>query len=469
MAIIALDSERKEKPKKPLYKDLFVQVLIAVAAGVVVGHYVPQWGDSLKPLGDAFIMLIKMMIGPIIFCTIVSGVAGVGCMKSAGRVGIKALIYFEIVTTIALVLGIAVTHMYQPGHGMAQYAVDASALEAAKGKMAQNMTTTTDFFMNIIPTTFISAFTEGEILQVLLVALLFSAGVGMMGAAGKPVVHAVESFSKVVFNVISLIIKVAPIGVFGAIAYSVSKFGLASLQELGTLMLLFFAACIAFTVVVLGGIMRFYCKLSLWQLIRYIREEMAISFGTASTETVLPRMIDKLTRLGCAKPVVGMVLPTGYSFNLDGTSLYLTLAAMFVAAVAQVDLTWGQQLTLLAVLLITSKGAAAVYGAAFVVLAATLHTLNVIPEEQMAIGLALLFAIDRFMAVGRVLTNLIGNSVATIVVAKWEGQLDHDRAKALLANPQLKLDETAERLVDAIHPTHGAATPAVAPLAAAAH
>ncbi len=434
MATVSTDAATPPQPrkKKPFHKDLFGQVIIAVVLGIIVGDMWPQYGDSLKPLGDAFISLIKMMIGPIIFCTIVSGIAGVGCMKQAGRVGIKALIYFEVVTTLALVLGIVATHVYTPS--VATVAVDADALMAAKGKMATHMTTTTEFLMNIIPHTFISALTEGEILQVLLVALLFSAGVSMMGDAGKPVVHAVESFSKVVFNIITLIIKLAPIGVFGAIAYSVSKFGISSLKDLGALMLLFFGSCILFVTVVLGGIMRFYCKLSLWQLIRYIREEIAISFGTASSESVLPRMIEKMTKLGCAKPVVGMVLPTGYSFNLDGTSLYLTLAAMFVASVAGVDLTWGQQATILAVLLITSKGAAAVYGAAFVVLTATLNTLQVIPEEQMAVGLALLFAIDRFMAPGRVLTNLIGNSVATIVVAKWEKQLDHGQAKEVLSN-----------------------------------
>jgi len=357
-------------------------------------------------------------------------------------VGIKALIYFEIVTTIALLMGLCVTHIYQPGHGMGADMVDASALEAARGKMSEHMTTTTEFMLAIIPKTFISSLTEGQILQVLFVALLFSAGTSMLGEKSKPVVAAVEIFSKIVFNIIGLIIKVAPVGVFGAIAYSVSKFGLSSLSELGSLMLLFFGTCLVFVSTVLWGIMHFYCKLSLWQLIRYIREEIVISFGTASSESVLPRIMDKLTNLGCAKPVVGMVLPTGYSFNLDGTTMYLSLAAMFVAAVANVELSWGQQATLLAILLLTSKGAAAVYGAAFVVLAATLSTLQVIPADQMAVGLALLFAIDRFMATGRVLTNLIGNCVATVVIAKWEGQLDHGRAQALLAGqkPQSQSD-----------------------------
>lgn len=419
------------KKRKSLLSDLFVQVLIAVAAGVLVGHFFPQYGNTLKVLGDAFIALIKMMIGPIIFCTIVSGVAGIGCMKQAGRVGIKALAYFEVVTTIAMLLGIAATHLYHPGVTVNN--VDASAMEAVRGKMAEHMMTTTEFLLNIIPHTFVSAFTEGQILQVLLVALLFAGGTIVMGDAGKPVVRAVESFSRVVFHIITFIITLAPIGVFGAIASSVSKFGLSSLGDLGSLMLLFFGACILFVIVVLGSIMRFYCRLSLWQLIRYIREELVISFGTASSESVLPRMIEKMTNLGCARSVVGMVLPTGYSFNLDGTSLYLTLAAMFVANTAQVDLTLGQQATMLGVLLLTSKGAAAVYGAAFVVLTATLNTLQVIPEDQMAMGLALLFAIDRIMAPGRVLTNLVGNAVATLVVSKWENKMDYDQVRDVLA------------------------------------
>lgn len=429
----AVKPRKTSTPKKPWYRDLFFQVMLAVALGIAFGHFAPEKAEGFKPLGDAFINLIKMMIGPIIFCTIVTGIAGIGNMKQAGRVGIKALIYFELVTTLALIIGIVAVHVFTPGSGMALGAeVDASALTAVKAKSAEHMTTTTEFLMNIIPHTFVSAFTEGQILQVLLVALFFSAGVAMMGDKGKPIVTAVDAVSHVIFNIISLIVKLAPFGVFGAMAYSVSKFGVGSLASLGSLMLVFFGSCIAFVIVVLGGIMRFYCKLSLWKFFRYIRDEMAISFGTASSETVLPRMLDKMSALGCDKPVVGMVLPTGYSFNLDGTTLYLSLAAMFVAYASGVDLTIWQQATLIGVLLITSKGAAAVYGAAFVVLAATLNTLHVVPAEQMAVGLALLFSIDRIMAPGRVLTNLIGNGVATLVVAKWENALDYNRAKAIL-------------------------------------
>ena len=421
------------KAKKPFYKDLFFQVMLAVALGVIVGHYFPDFGVQMKPLGDAFINLIKMMIGPIIFCTVVSGVAGVGNMKQAGRVGIKALIYFEIVTTFALAFGMMAIWFYTPSPDLAQISVDTSELQRVTAKAASSVTSSTSgFLMGIIPHTLVSAFTEGQILQVLLVALFFAAGLTMMGEQGKPIVRGIELVATVVFNIVSLIIKLAPLGVFGAIAFSVSKFGVGALRDLGEVMLLFFIACISFAIVVLGSIMRFYCKLSLWKLIRYIREEMMISFGTASTESVLPRMIDKLTHLGCSRPVVGMVLPTGYSFNLDGTTLYLSMAALFVAKVAGVELTWGQEALIFGILLVTSKGAAAVYGAAFVVLAATLHTVQVIPEDKMAMGLALLFAIDRIMATGRVLTNLVGNSVATIVMAKSENALDYDRAKKLL-------------------------------------
>lgn len=422
------------KAKKPFYKGLFFQVMVAVVAGILVGLWHPEFGETLKPLGDAFIKLIKMMIGPIIFCTIVTGIANIGDMKEAGRIGIKALIYFEVLTTIPLIMGLVAVHMFEPGAGMALSAnVDADALSKVHETTAKGMQSTSEFLMNIIPHTFISAFTDGQILQVLLVALLFAFGVSMMGEKGKPITRAIEEISHPIFNIISLIIVLAPIGVFGAMAYSVSKFGIQSLAQLGSLMLIFFGACILFVAVVLGGVMRLYCKLSLWQFIKYIREELVISFGTASSEAVLPRMIDKMTHLGCARPVVGMVLPTGYSFNLDGTTLYLSLAAMFIAYATGVELTLSQQVTLLVVLMLTSKGAAAVYGAAFVVLAATLNSLQVFPHDAMAIGLALLFSIDRIMAPGRVLTNLIGNGVATLVIAKWENELDYDLAKKTLA------------------------------------
>ncbi len=439
-----------KRRKKPFYRDLFFQVVVAVILGVLVGHFAPCQGVKFKPLGDGFIKLIKMMIGPIIFCTIVCGIAGMKDMKHAGRVGMKAILYFEVLTTLALIIGLLTMQVFHPGQGMVTNQPDANPLAALsastsscqgtvvsmdeiKSKASTKLHSTTDFFLDIIPKTFGSAFTDGEILQVLLVALLFSGGVGMMGRKGRMIVKSVEQLSHVFFNIIGVIVKLAPIGVFGAMSYSVSKFGIGSLADLGELILVFFGTLVFFIIVVLGSILRFYCKLSIFQFIRYIREELLIVFGTSSSETVLPRMIDKLTALGCARPVVGMVLPTGYSFNLDGSSLYFTLAAMFIAHATGVEISFGQQLMLLGVLLVTSKGAAGVYGSAFVVLAATLDTFPMFDKDKLMIGLALLFAIDRVMSVGRALTNLIGNGVATIVVSKWEKDLDYAQAKAILS------------------------------------
>ncbi len=450
MSVVYVDDSHESKPtevapkkKKPFYRDLFFQVIVGVVAGILLGHFNPDLAVKMEPLGKGFINLIKMMIAPIIFCTIVTGVAGMGDMKQVGRVGVKSLVYFEVITTLALVLGMVIVHVYQPGSGL-NIAPDAAMLETVKNKAHSELTSSTDFFLNIIPHTMVSAFSEGEILQVLLVALLFAAGVTMMGERGRPIVGFIDSLSHVIFNMISIIIKLAPLGAFGAMAYSVGKFGIGSLVDLGQLMLVFFGTCIMFVTVVMGGIMHFYCRLSIWQFIKYIREELVIVFGTASSETVLPRMMDKLTAMGCSKPVVGMVIPTGYSFNLDGTSIYLTLAAMFIAYATQTEITLAHQLTLLGVLLLTSKGAAGVYGSAFVVLAATLSSVKIFPEEALMVGLALLFAIDRFMATGRALTNLIGNGVATIVIAKWEKQLDHGRATAVLSGvtePNIESDE----------------------------
>jgi aerobic C4-dicarboxylate transport protein len=456
MSVVYVDDSHESKPtetppkkKKPFYRDLFFQVIVGVLAGILLGHFNPEFAVKMEPLGKGFINLIKMMIAPIIFCTIVTGVAGMGDMKQVGRVGVKSLIYFEVITTLALVLGMVIVHIYQPGSGL-NISPDVGMIETVKTKAHSELTSTTDFFLNIIPHTMVSAFSEGEILQVLLVALLFAAGVTMMGEKGRPIVGFIDSLSHVIFNIIAIIIKLAPLGAFGAMAYSVGKFGVGSLVDLGQLMLVFFGTCIMFVTVVMGGIMHFYCRLSIWQFIKYIREELVIVFGTASSETVLPRMMDKLTAMGCSKPVVGMVIPTGYSFNLDGTSIYLTLAAMFIAYATQTEITLGHQITLLGVLLLTSKGAAGVYGSAFVVLAATLSSVKIFPEEALMVGLALLFAIDRFMATGRALTNLIGNGVATIVIAKWEKQLDHGRATAVLsgvAEPNIESDEDKDMLL----------------------
>jgi len=415
-----------------------MQVLIAMALGMVVGYLFPEYGDSLKTLGDGFINLIKMMIGPIIFCTIVTGIAGVENMRHAGRVGIKALIYFEVVTTVALIIGLFAAHLINfTGPPAFTANIDPSLLETVHKKAETHLQTTGEFLLAIIPHTFFSAFTEGNILQVLLIALLVAAGIMMSGERCKPAVHAIDTLSKIVFNIVTLIVKLAPVGVFGAVAYAISKFGFSTFKDLGIFILIFFSACVAFVLVILGAIMRFYCGLSVTKFIRYIREEIAISFGTASSETVLPRMLDKLTALGCARPVVGMVIPTGYSFNLDGTTLYLSLAAIFIGHCTGVDMTVWQQVSILAVLLVTSKGAAGVYGSGFVVLAATISTFHIFPEDKLAIVMALLFSVDRIVAPGRVLTNLIGNGVATIAIAKWERQLDHSRAKEMLDAPEL--------------------------------
>jgi len=417
--------------KKPFYKDLFLQVAIAAALGILAGHFFPLEAASLKPLGDAFIALIRMMIGPIIFCTIVGGIAGMDSLKHAGRVGIKALVYFEILTMLVLVMGAVTAHLFlsHPNIALIKTAMHPEVLPAA----GEVHTTLIEFIMNIIPHTFFSAFTDGQILQVVLTALLFSAGLTMMNGSGGKIVRAVGLFSNTVFNIIGLIVKLAPIGVFGAMAYSVSKFGVASLQNLGLLIAVFFSACIVFVILVLGATMQFYCKLSLWQFIRYLAEEIMICFGTASSETVLPRLMDKLMALGCPKEVVGMVVPTGYSFNLTGTGLYLALAAIFSAYATGVDLTLGQEATILGLLMITSKGTAAVYGTAFIILSGTLNAMKIFPEDKLAVVLALLFSIDRIMAPGRVITNLIGNGVATLLIAKWEGMLDYGTARAVLS------------------------------------
>lgn len=425
------------KKNKKWYGGLFAQVLIAMLLGALVGKAFPEYGDSLKLLGDGFINLIKMIIGPIIFCTVVTGIAGVENLRHAGRVGIRALIYFEVVTSIALIVGLLAANFINITVPMTLSGtdIDPSTIEIVKQKAGTHIASTGEFLISIIPHTFLSAFTDGNILQVLLIALLVSAGVMMTGPVkAKPAVQGVEAFSKIVFNIVGIIVKVAPIGVFGAVAYSVSKFGFGTFRDLGLFALVFLGSCVAFIIIVMGGIMRLYCGLSLFKFIRYLREEIAIAFGTASSETVLPRMIDKLTELGCGRPVVGMVIPTGYSFNLDGTTLYLALAAIFIGHSTGVEMSLWQQVSILAVLMVTSKGAAGVFGSGFVVLAATVSTFHLFPEDKLAIVMAMLFSIDRIVAPGRVLTNLIGNGVATVAIAKWEGELDYAHARKMLGN-----------------------------------
>ncbi len=407
---------------------LYVQVLVAIALGVLLGWLAPDTGAAMKPLGDGFIKLIKMVIAPIIFCTVVTGIAGMKDMKRLGKTGALALFYFEAVSTVALIVGLVVVNVLRPGEGMNvdPRTLDAGAIEvyAAPGKLG----TTTDFLLNVIPTTIVGAFAEGEVLQVLLFSVLFGFALHTLGERGKSVFELVARLSQVLFVIVGFIMRLAPIGAFAAMAFTIGKFGLESLLSLGRLMGAFYLTCVLFLGLVLGTIGRVH-GFSLWRLVRYLREELLIVLGTSSSESVLPRMLSKLERLGASKSVVGLVVPTGYSFNLDGTSIYLTMAAVFVAQATDTPLTLTQQLTLLAVLLLTSKGAAAVTGSGFVVLAATLASVGTVPVA----GLTLILGIDRFMSEARALTNLVGNAVATLVVAHWTGELDHPRLEYELA------------------------------------
>lgn len=431
--------------KKPIYKSLYFQVIVAIIAGILVGHffpsgtqvingvekYVPGWGELFYPLGQGFIKLIKMIIAPVIFCTVVSGIAGMESMKSVGKTGGVALLYFEIVSTIALLIGLLVINIWKPGVGMN---VDPSTLDTSgisKFVESGQQQSTVDFFMHIIPNTVVGAFAEGEILQVLLFALMFGFALHKLGDAGKPVLKFIDQISHVFFNIVNMIMKLAPIGAFGAMAYTIGKYGIGSLAQLAQLIICFYITCLLFIFLVLGTISRL-CGFSILKMIRMIREELLIVLGTSSSESVLPRMLKKLEIAGCEKSVVGLVIPTGYSFNLDGTSIYLTMAAIFIAQATNTQLDLMHQVTLLGVLLISSKGAAGVTGSGFIVMAATLSAVGHIPVA----GLALILGIDRFMSEARALTNLVGNSLATIVVAKWVGQLDQEKLNFALANPE---------------------------------
>jgi aerobic C4-dicarboxylate transport protein len=430
--------------KKPIYKSLYFQVIVAIIAGILVGHFSPSgtqivngaeqyvkgWGEIFYPLGQGFIKLIKMIIAPVIFCTVVSGIAGMESMKSVGKTGGIALLYFEIVSTIALLIGLLVINIAKPGVGMN---IDPASLDTTgiskyvESGASQN---TVDFFMNIIPNTVVGAFAEGEILQVLLFAILFGFALHQLGETGKPVLKFIDQVSHVFFNIVNMIMKLAPIGAFGAMAYTIGKYGIGSLAQLAQLIICFYVTCLLFIFIVLGTISRI-CGFNIIKMIRMIREELLIVLGTSSSESVLPRMLKKLEIAGCEKSVVGLVIPTGYSFNLDGTSIYLTMAAIFIAQATNTPLDIEHQITLLLVLLISSKGAAGVTGSGFIVMAATLSAVGHIPVA----GLALILGIDRFMSEARALTNLVGNSLATIVVAKWVGQLDQEKLKFALENP----------------------------------
>ncbi|WP_035060414.1 dicarboxylate/amino acid:cation symporter [Andreprevotia chitinilytica] len=413
--------------KQPFYKVLYVQVLIAIVAGVLLGHFNPELGAALKPLGDAFIKLVKMIIAPVIFVTVVHGIAGMQDMKKVGRVGGKALLYFEVVSTFALVIGLIVANVLKPGAGFnADVAhLDAKAVAAFAAK-AHDMTLV-DFFMHIIPSTVVGAFAEGEILQVLLLAVLFGFGLSRMGDKGQVLLDLNDRITQVLFSVVNMIMKLAPIGAFGAMAFTIGKYGVGSLIPMAKLMGSFYLTCLLFVLVVLGSIAR-ACGFSVIRLIAYIKDELLIVLGTSSSEAGLPRLMDKLTKLGCSKSVVGLVVPTGYSFNLDGTNIYMTMAALFIAQATNTDLTLGQQLIIIAVAMLTSKGASGVTGAGFITLASTLA---VVPSIPIA-GMALILGIDRFMSEARALTNFIGNAVATVVVSRWEKELDVEQLNRVL-------------------------------------
>ena len=409
-------------PHKPFYRHLYVQVLCAIVIGILLGIFQPQLGEAMKPLGDAFIKMIKMMIAPIIFCTVVHGIASMKDMKKVGSVGLKALIYFELVTTLALLVGLVVVNVLQPGTGMNvnPATLDTKSIQTFTAKAQQQ--STVDFLLNIIPTTIVGGFAEGEILQVLFFSILFAFGLHFVGERAKPLVTIIETASHALFGVVGIIMKVAPIGAFGAMAFTIGRYGVGTLLSLGKLMAAFYVTCLIFVFVVLGTIAKL-AGFSIFKFIRYIKEELLIVLGTSSSESVLPRMIVKMENLGCQQSVVGLVIPTGYSFNLDGTCIYLTMAALFLAQATNTDLSLAQQLGIIGILLLTSKGAAGVTGSGFIVLAATLASVGTIPVAS----IALILGVDRFMSEARALTNLVGNGVATVIVSKWEGALDEAR------------------------------------------
>ena len=403
----------------PLYQTLYFQVIIGVILGVVVGLIWPEFGAKLKPLGDGFIKLVKMLIAPVIFLTVSLGIAHAGDMRKVGRVGLKALLYFEVVSSLALLIGLVVVNVWQPGVGMN---IDPKTLDesvVANYTAGAKAMSTVDFILNIIPNSAVDAFAKGEILQVLLFSVLFGWALGSQSEHGRPVYEFLERLSAILFKMIDMIMRLAPLGAFGAMAFTLGKYGAVALLSLGKLMAGVYLTCALFIIVVLGLIARI-SGFSLWKLIKHIKDELWIVLSTSSSEAALPGMLAKLETFGCAKPVVGLVIPTGYSFNLDGTSIYLTMAAVFIAQATNIELSLTHQLTLLAVLLLTSKGAAAVTGGGFITLAATLSSMDVLPVA----GLALLLGVDRFMSEARAITNLIGNAVATVVIAKWEGAFE---------------------------------------------
>jgi aerobic C4-dicarboxylate transport protein len=423
--------------RRPWYAILYVQVLIAIALGVLIGHFYPATGTALKPLGDGFIALIKMMIAPVIFCTVVHGIASMRDLKKIGRVGLKTLVYFEVVSSLALLIGLIVGEVLQPGKGfnIDPATLDASAVstyvqQAKEQGIVQHL-------LAIIPDTFIGAFARGDLLQVLLVSILTGFAISRMGDLGERIAHVIDAMAQVFFGIIRIIVRAAPIGAFGAMAFTVGAFGVGSLWKLIELVLTFYLTSALFVLIVLGAIARL-AGFSILRFIAFIKDELLIVVGTSSSETVLPQMIEKMQRLGASKSVVGLVIPTGYSFNLDGTNIYMTLATLFLAQATNTPLTIGQELGILVIAMITSKGASGVTGAGFVTLAATLAIVPDIPIQSLAI----LLGIDKFMSECRALTNLIGNGVATVVISRWEGELDAAKLNQVLAHPVAAGEET---------------------------
>jgi aerobic C4-dicarboxylate transport protein len=415
--------------RKPFYRILYVQVLIAVAIGILLGHFYPQLGVAMKPLGDGFIKLIRMLIGPIIFCTVVTGIAGMQNLGKVGRVGGKALIYFEVMSTLALIIGLFAAHLLHPGAG---FNVDPASIDTksiATYTTQAKAQSTSEFLLHIIPSTVTDAFAKGDILQILFAALLFGSALSMIGERGAMVTDFIGQVSKVFFRMVHIVTKVAPIGAFGAMAFTIGKYGLVSLVPLLKLIGCFYLTALLFVFVALGLVARF-TGFSIWHFVNYIKEELAIVLGTSSSEAALPQLMEKMENLGCSRSVVGLVIPTGYSFNLDGTNIYMTMAVIFIAQALNIDLTWQQEALILVVAMLTSKGASGVTGAGFITLAATLA---VIPDLPVA-GMVLILGIDRFMSECRALTNIVGNGVACVVVSAWERELDRSR-----------LDETLRR------------------------
>ena len=414
-------------PKHSFFRSLYFQVIVGIIIGVALGAVYPNVGEQMKPLGDAFVKLIKMLIAPIIFFTVVNGIAGIGDLKKLGRVGLKALLYFEIVSTFALVIGLIVVRFFEPGAGINATPESLNAGQTAQYVQQAQELSVTDHLLKIIPDTFLSAFTSGEILQVLFIAILFGVALAAFGEKGRPIIKVFDTISHVLFGIISIIMRAAPIGAFGAMAFTIGKYGIETLLPLGKLMLCVYLTAAFFVFVVLGLIAKFH-DFSIFKFLRYIKEEIFIVLGTSSSESALPRMMVKLENLGCSKSVVGLVIPSGYSFNLDGTAIYLTIAAIFVAQATNTPLTIYDELKILLILMLTSKGAAGVTGSGFITLAATLSSVGTIPVA----GIALLLGVDRFMSEMRSITNLIGNGVATVVVSKWEGEFDANRAVKVL-------------------------------------